>query len=42
MFNPSNEVFIYLSLVIVILSMVFYAVENLSIVFKSVVILTFY
>ena len=41
MFNLSNEVFIYLSLVIVILSMVFYAVENLSIVFKSVVILTF-
>ena len=41
MFNLSNEVFIYLSLVIVILSMIFYAVENLSIVFKSVVILTF-
>ena len=41
MFTLSNEVFIYLSLVIVILSMIFYAVENLSIVFKSVVILTF-
>ena len=41
MFFLSNEVFVYLSLVIVLMSMLFYALDNLSIVLKSIVILTF-
>ena len=41
MFILSNETFIYLSLIIVLLSMIFYAIDSLSIVFKSIVILTF-
>ncbi len=41
MFFLSEEVFIYLSLLIVLSSMIFYAIDNLSIIFKSIVILTF-
>ena len=41
MFFLSEEVFIYLSLLIVLSSMIFYATDNLSIIFKSIVILTF-
>jgi len=41
MFILQQESFIYLSLLIVVSSMVFYALDNISIVFKSVVILTF-
>ncbi len=41
MFILSDQIFIYLSLVIVLMSMFFYALDNLSIVFKSIVILTF-
>ncbi len=41
MFFLSNEIFIYLSLVIVLMSMIFYALDFLSIVVKSIVILTF-
>ena len=41
MFLLSEEVFIYLSLLIVLVSMIFYAIDNLSIIFKSIVILTF-
>ena len=41
MFFLSNEVFVYLSLVIVLMSMFFYALDSLSIVLKSIVILTF-
>jgi len=41
MFFLSNEIFIYLSLVIVLTSMVFYALDYLSIIVKSIVILTF-
>ena len=41
MFILSNEIFIYLSLIIVLFSMMFYALDSLSIVFKSIVILTF-
>ena len=41
MFNLENETFIYLSLLIAVLSMVFYAIDKFSMVFKSIVILTF-
>lgn len=41
MFNLENETFIYLSLLIAIFSMVFYAIDKFSMVFKSIVILTF-
>lgn len=41
MFDLQQETFIYASLIIVILSMVFYALDNLSIVFKSTIILAF-
>ncbi len=41
MFILQQESFIYLSLLIVLSSMVFYALDNISMVFKSVVILTF-
>ena len=41
MFFLSNEIFIYLSLIIVVMSMIFYALDYLSIVIKSIVILTF-
>ena len=41
MFFLSEEVFIYLSLLIFLSSMIFYAIDNLSIIFKSIVILTF-
>ena len=41
MFILQQESFIYLSLLIVVSSMVFYALDNISMVFKSVVILTF-
>ncbi len=41
MFFLSEEIFIYLSLLIVLSSMIFYAIDNLSIIFKSIVILTF-
>ena len=41
MFSLSNEIFIYLSLIIVVISMLFYALDYFSIVFKSIVILTF-
>jgi len=38
MFFLSNEVFVYLSLVIVVMSMIFYALDNLSIVPPSLFI----
>ena len=41
MFNLENETFIYFSLLIAVLSMVFYAIDKFSMVFKSIVILTF-
>ena len=41
MFNLENETFIYLSLLIAIFSMIFYAIDKFSMVFKSIVILTF-
>ena len=41
MFNLENETFIYLSLLIAVFSMVFYAIDKFSMVFKSIVILTF-
>ena len=41
MFFLSDKIFIYLSLIIVLMSMIFYAIDKLSIVFKSIVILTF-
>ena len=41
MFNLENETFIYLSLLIAIFSMAFYAIDKFSMVFKSIVILTF-
>ncbi len=41
MFILSNEIFIYISLIIVLMSMIFYAFDDLSMVFKSIVILTF-
>ena len=41
MFILSDQIFIYLSIIIVLMSMIFYALDNLSIVFKSIVILTF-
>ncbi len=41
MFFLSNEIFIYLSLIIVVMSMIFYAVDYLTIIIKSIVILTF-
>ena len=41
MFFLSNEIFIYLSLIIVVMSMIFYAVDYLTIIIKSLVILTF-
>ena len=41
MFILSDKIFIYFSLIIVLMSMVFYAVDKLSIMFKSIVILTF-
>ena len=40
-FFLSNEVFVYLSLVGSLMSMFFYALDNLSIAMKSIVILTF-
>ncbi len=41
MFILSDKIFIYFSLIIILMSMVFYAVDKLSIMFKSIVILTF-
>ncbi len=41
MFFLSDEIFIYLSLIMVVMSMIFYALDYLSIVIKSIVILTF-
>ena len=41
MFNLENQTFIYLSLLIAFSSMVFYAIDKFSMVFKSIVILTF-
>ena len=41
MFFLSNEIFIYLSLIIVVMSMIFYALDYLTIIIKSIVILTF-
>ncbi len=41
MFFLEDSVFIYASLTIVILSMIFYAIDKFSMVFKSIVILTF-
>ncbi len=41
MFFLSNEIFIYLSLIIVVMSMFFYALDYLSILLKSIIILTF-
>ncbi len=41
MFELQQEAFIFASLIIVIISMIFYAIDNLSIVFKSIIILAF-
>ena len=41
MFELQQDTFIYISILIVTLSMVFYAIEGFSIVFKSVIILAF-
>ena len=41
MFELQQDTFIYISILIVTLSMAFYAIEGLSIVFKSVIILAF-
>ena len=41
MFNLENDTFVYLSLLIVFLSMIFYAIDTFSMAFKSIVILTF-
>ena len=41
MFFLEDSIFIYVSLIIVVLSMIFYAVDSFSMVFKSIVILTF-
>ena len=41
MFNLENDTFVYLSLLIAFLSMIFYAIDTFSMAFKSIVILTF-
>ena len=41
MFNLENDTFVYLSLIIAVFSMIFYAVDKFSMAFKSIVILTF-
>ncbi len=41
MFFLQDDIFIYVSLLIVISSMIFYAIDKFSMVFKSIVILTF-
>ncbi len=41
MFDLENNQFIFLSLLIVVSSMIFYAIDKFSMVFKSIVILTF-
>ena len=41
MFNLENQTFIFLSLLIAFLSMIFYAIDKFSMAFKSIVILTF-
>ena len=41
MFVLSDKIFIYFSLIIILMSMVFYAIDKLSIMIKSIVILTF-
>ena len=41
MFLIQENLFIYFSLIIVLLSMIFYSIDKFSMVFKSIVILTF-
>ena len=41
MFDLENNQFIFLSLLIIVSSMIFYAIDKFSMVFKSIVILTF-